>query len=67
MTSAAESRIFPGHASVGYTGLSVSEKWLREQVKEPFVELLRIEYETRFSRETEEAVKAVFGGPSGIL
>ncbi len=60
MTIAAESSIFPGYASVGYTELTVSEKWLREQVKEPFVELLRIEYETRFSRETEEAVKAVF-------
>ncbi len=66
MTIAAESSTFPGYASVGFTELTVSEKWLREQVEDPFVELLCVEYETRFSRETEEAVKAVFAGENRV-
>lgn len=51
----------PAYFSGGYTPeLIVSEKYAEELIKEPFTELINIEYEQPFSKETEQKVKAVF-------
>ncbi len=51
----------PAYFSGGYTPeLIVSETYAEELIKEPFTELINIEYEEPFSKETEQKVKAVF-------
>ncbi len=53
----------PAYFSGGYTpDLIVSEKYAEELMEEPFTELINIEYEEPFSKETEQKVKAVFEG-----
>ncbi len=53
----------PAYFSGGYTpNLIVSEKYAEELMEEPFTELINIEYEEPFSKETEQKVKAVFEG-----
>ena len=53
----------PAYFSGGYTPeLIVSETYAEELIKEPFTELINIEYEEPFSKETEQKVKAVFEG-----
>lgn len=52
----------PAFFSGGHTpDLIVSEKYAEELLEEPFTELINIEYEEPFSKETEQKVKDVFG------
>lgn len=51
----------PAYFSGGYTpDLIVSEKYAKELMGEPLTELIDIEYEEAFSKETEQKVKDVF-------
>lgn len=51
----------PAYFAGGYTPeLIVSESYARELIEEPFTELVCVEYEDPFSKETEQKVNAIF-------
>ncbi len=57
----------PAYFSGGYSpDLIVSEKYAKELLGEPFTELIDVEYEEAFSKETEQKVKWFFGDDKQI-